>query len=189
MRIWNIVPDTKREYTQIIPTNDFFDNKDLEHFWFYEIGDKETPISFKTIEVKKQYKSKKMFNIHCFFDRVILVDKKTIEVLASFVNNSNVEIFPIKFEGQELYVLNSFNRYNAEEVLDMNQSEFIRFKSSGKIMFIKKFKFIKSRIDNKHIFYIEGVPVCDDCFKDTVIKNNLTGISFKLLWDSGESIL
>ena len=85
MKYWSILPDTNKNYTQILPTNEFYNNKELYKKWYFDIGTKPEGEDRVGFEMKKKNKSKKIFNIPWFFNRVILADETALSLLSDIL--------------------------------------------------------------------------------------------------------
>lgn len=186
MKIWRLYPDTNPKFSGVIPTKEFLNNSELKRYWYFEIGNKPEGENYKPVEVCKRYKSKKLWNIPYFFDRLVIIDEKTKSFLEPLLKNSNVEILPLICKETPLYIINYLDRFSAEDVLDMDKSVVKRYESTGDIMYVAQHYFKKSLIADKHIFSVHSLTVCDDEFKKIIEENGLTGLCFQLLWQCDE---
>ncbi|MBQ9519325.1 MAG: hypothetical protein IJR59_05470 [Firmicutes bacterium] len=182
MRIWRLFPDTNSRYAGVIPTDEFFTDRRLKRYWYFEIGNKPEGTQYTPVEVHKRYKSKKLWNIPYFFDRLVIIDEKAKASLEPLLKNCNVEILPLICKDAPLYIINYLDRFKAEDVLDMERSVVKRYECTGDIMYVSRHYFKKALIADKHIFSVHSLTVCDDEFKNAVVDSGLTGLCFQLLW-------
>lgn len=97
---------------------------------------------------------------------------------------ANGEILPLsEVRGEELFAFNS----QAIDALDEENSEIVRFKSSGRIMDVPKPVFYADKLEGVDIFHRPGAPsvqYVNQRFVDAVRENGLRGIVFKKCWKS-----
>ena len=96
-----------------------------------------------------------------------------------------VEFLQLDYTGKKYFAVNVTKVIDA---IDYEKSEFVKFKSSNRIMRFKKYAFVPEEVSGISIFKITDekrrVPFVSDEFKMMVEKNNLSGFKFKLVWDS-----
>ena len=105
--------------------------------------------------------------------------------LVEGILGDTVEFLPtISTEGEFWLV----NVTTVLDCVDYEKSEIIRFKSSGRIMDIKKFVFFEEKVKGIDMFKIKEMPLqfpfVSDRFKELIESSDLTGFGFRLLWDS-----
>lgn len=92
-----------------------------------------------------------------------------------------VQVLICPFENSNYYMLNVIDVLDA---LDMNKSEVMQFTKNFAVV---KHVFDPNIIEDHHLFAIKGehiVKYVSQAFVDIVQSNGLTGINFKLVWDS-----
>lgn len=84
--------------------------------------------------------------------------------------------------GERLWLFNVRNRL---DVLDEEQSEIVRFPSSGRIMYVKQHVFHPEEITSEQIFLQPGVRsvFLTGGIVDAIQSAALTGTRFELLWE------
>lgn len=183
MKFWSVKPKDYKNFSHVIPIEEDYNNKKLMDEWF-EIAGKPVKNIYNPIEMKKQYKSKKMCNIPYFFSNLLIFDDITLSFMSELLNRANVEILQMNCAEKNLYAINILDNFTVDEVLDLTKSEFKYFKTSGKIMYVKKYVFKESDVLKKDIFSVYGEIMVSDKFKQIVENNKLSGIEFLLKWDS-----
>ena len=113
-----------------------------------------------------------------FFSDVPICSEKAKDVIESICNEGEVEFLPCIVEGiEDNYYI--FNVLGAEDCVDYDNSDFVRF-SSGRIMFFKHIKFNK-KIE-RHFFRItdltNGFYFISEEAKQILENANLKGLVF-----------
>ncbi|SEM83736.1 imm11 family protein [Lihuaxuella thermophila] len=94
----------------------------------------------------------------------------------------NGEFLPVIIEGEKHYAFNTINRIDA---LDEEASDVKRFKSSGRIMKVIKYKFIPEKVQGQVIFKIPQDPgsvYVSNTFLAKYQEHELTGLMFREVW-------
>jgi len=111
--------------------------------------------------------------------------KNAVERLKG-VLEGNVEVLPVDYDLQELFIINITNRIDA---IDYEKSE-IKYGDEKRILRVKKFSFVVEEVKNQHIFKISnqlfGTVFVSDEFKKKVVESSLEGFKFIEVWDSEE---
>ena len=119
-----------------------------------------------------------------FYSGDPVLDDEALNVLYDLIKD-NVEVLPIDFEHEKNFHL--INITKVIDCFDRNKSEYLQF-SDGRVYGITKISFIKSKIENEHIFKIKDLKLgsffVSDEFKKRVEEYGLTGFYFELVWDS-----
>lgn len=183
MKLWSVIPKDYKKFSHVLPVDKDYNNKKLMDEWF-EIAGKPVKNTYNPIEMKRQYKSKKMCNIPYFFSNLLIFDDVTLNFMSELLKEANVEILPINCVEKNLYVINILDNFAVDEVLDLAKSKFEYFDNSDKVMYVKKYVFKESAVLKKDIFSVYGEIMVSDKFKQIVENNKLTGIEFHLKWDS-----
>ena len=155
MRLWSIEPETQKKYTHVVPTDEFLNNDELMGKW-HKIGGRPVKNKVQPIEMRKEYKSKKLYNIPYFFFNLLIMDNIAVNAFENIFNQNNVELLPLINPEHKLYAINILDAYEEKDVLDMDKSEFEFFKSSGRIMCVNKYVFVPSLVEGKDIFFCEA---------------------------------
>ena len=96
-----------------------------------------------------------------------------------------VEFLPMNKEGEKWWILNSTELLDC---IDYEKSEIEFFESSGRIMLIEKYAFIKEKVKGHNLFKLKDYPIdspiITDVLKDVIEKNGFIGFEFELIWDS-----
>ena len=108
-----------------------------------------------------------------------ICSEKAKNVISSICDEGEVEFFPCTLEGcDETYYI--FNVLGSEDCVDYEKSEFIKFPSSGKIMFFNHIEIGKEV--NRHIFRIKDIAkshyFVDERTKKILEAANLEGLEF-----------
>lgn len=110
-----------------------------------------------------------------------ILNEKSYRVLYPYIKNE-VQIFKIKSEDENLYVVNVTNIIDC---LDYDKSEFKRFTSSGRIMEVTKYAFKERLLKNAFIFklpeFSNNLNYVTEDFKKVVEENNIKGFKFEEL--------
>lgn len=97
--------------------------------------------------------------------------------------NENGELLPLNCAEGEYA---AFNVTCMLDALDIEHSDLEFFKSSGRIMHVLKYEFLKDRLANYSIFKLPQLPLMrvfvTDKFVERVQEANLTGFDFRLIW-------
>lgn len=119
-----------------------------------------------------------------FSSHIPVFDKETVKVLMPLIQQ-DVEILPLSYREGKYYVINITT---VLDCIDYHTAEYRTFRDKKRIMAFQKYAFIASKVKNVNIFKIVEEPLrkpfVSDTFRETVIKNGLTGFRFKLVWDS-----
>ena len=95
----------------------------------------------------------------------------------------DAELLPLEFENSTYYGINVISLLDC---VDLANSSFKRYKSTGRIMKFNNLSFRKNMLENHHLFRLTEGPITyyvSDEFKNAVISNGLTGFAFKLIWE------
>lgn len=124
-----------------------------------------------------------------------IMSKRAVSVLMPLMEDS-VEILPLNFlDIDDLdYKYFMVNVLSIVDCVDWNLSSLEFSKRTGKLMEVLKFSLIEDALKNNHIFHILlkdknlNYPTCkvyvSDKFRNTVIKNKITGLKFHKIWYS-----
>lgn len=182
MKIWSLQEDVN-EYEHITLEDSSneewikFDNMFHNNY----LGDKWHPIKVCLIEHGDRLKRGDMPYLS---PGKPTFSKKAVEVLGEFLYE-NVEILPIQYDLQELFIINVTNHIDA---IDYDKAD-IKFMPDGKrILRVKRYSFKTDRIREQHIFKIAsqlyGTVFVSDAFRDKAIESGLEGFNFIEVWDS-----
>lgn len=104
-----------------------------------------------------------------------ILNEKSYKILYPYIKNE-VQIFKIKSENDNLYVVNITNIIDC---LDYDKSEIKRFPSSGRVMRVIKYVFKIEKLKNTTIFKLpecpKGISYVTEEFKKVVEENNIKG--------------
>lgn len=95
----------------------------------------------------------------------------------------DAELLPLEFENSTYYGINVMSILDC---VDLTNSSFKRYKSTGRIMRFNNLSFRKNMLINHRLFRLTEGPIIyyvSDEFKNTVVSNGLTGFAFKLIWE------
>lgn len=178
MKIWKLKFELD-EYDNLIPIKEFsveeiwaFDGHKLKNDW--------KPLAVKRMEPEKglELSDAPGFTIPVF-------SKEALKVLQPLIKDC-VEVLELSFAEREYYGINVISVLN---VIDYEKAQYIKFKSSDRIMLFTKYVFrMCDGLKEHHIFKIVDEPrrgaFVSEKFKEIVEKNKLTGFKFELVWDS-----
>ncbi|MBP3569141.1 MAG: hypothetical protein J6K04_08255 [Lachnospiraceae bacterium] len=115
---------------------------------------------------------------------VPIFSEKAKRLVEDLIGDS-VEFLPSVSEEGKFWLVNVTT---VLDCIDYEKSEVIRFKSSGRIMDIRKFVFLEEEVKNVDMFKIKEIPLQFPCvsdrFKELIESSDLTGFRFRLMWDS-----
>lgn len=121
------------------------------------------------------------------FANVPVLSARAIDVLSSLVGE-NGQLLPLECEDCGDYVI--FNVTNVVDALDEKCSEIVRFPDGKKVLDIKHFVFVPSKLRDVDIFKLPQQPLgqvfVTDRFVKTVRDAGLVGINFVWLWSSDQ---
>jgi hypothetical protein len=140
--------------------------------------------TYHPIEMKKEYKSKKMCNIPYYFYDFLIFDDKALNCMSELLDGANVEVLPIKCAEKNLYAINILDDFSVDEALDLTKSKLEYHEDSGGLAYVKKYVFKESEALKKDLFKVFGHILASDKFKQIVEDNELTGVYFAKKWDS-----
>ncbi len=110
-----------------------------------------------------------------------ILNERSYKILYPYIKNE-VQIFKIKSENDNLYVVNITNIIDC---LDYDKSKIKRFPSSGRVMRVIKYAFKTEKLTNAIIFKLPEFPksisYVTEEFKKVVEENNIKGFKFKEL--------
>ena len=110
-----------------------------------------------------------------------ILNERSYKILYPYIKNE-VQIFKIKSENDNLYVVNITNIIDC---LDYDKSKIKRFPSSGRVMRVIKYAFKIEKLKNATIFKLpdfpKGISYVTEEFKKVVEENNIKGFKFKEL--------
>ena len=110
-----------------------------------------------------------------------ILNERSYKILYPYIKNE-VQIFKIKSENDNLYVVNITNIIDC---LDYDKSKIKRFPSSGRVMRVIKYAFKIEKLKNATIFNLpdfpKGISYVTEEFKKVVEENNIKGFKFKEL--------
>lgn len=108
---------------------------------------------------------------------------RAVEILADLLKDGG-ELLPITCEGEDYFL---FNVTRLIDALDQDESELERL-STGRIMAIDRYSFVKSRLMGVNIFKLPqkplSYPYVTDAFVRRVEESGLKGFEFRLVWSS-----
>jgi len=117
------------------------------------------------------------------FEGILTLDKIALESLKDLIGN-NAEILPIYYNDKEFYLINVIKFV---DVINFEKSKY-KSLSNGKIVVFDNYVLDKTMIADNDIFKMKGdapiVDVVSDRFKQRVEEKRLTGVGFRLVWDS-----
>jgi len=127
--------------------------------------------------------------IYCCEAAAMVLYDKSLELLEK-VLPQNIEYLPVKLKSGIGYVINIIG---FDDCFDDIKSEWLTDDETDEKLFVDKFSFLEDKVPDNTIFKIyedrfeifcsEGDSVRNS-FKYIVEKNELSGISFELVWDS-----
>lgn len=140
--------------------------------------------SVTEIERLEPEKGLPLSNAPGFFSHIPVFDEKAVIVLKRFIDG-NAEILPLKSDEGAFYAINVTNVLDG---INYDKSQYKTYPNSNKIMRFIQYSFIKDKVLNQDLFkfiqeLLKNVFVSDD-FRNTVMRNGLTGFKFDLLWES-----
>ncbi len=110
-----------------------------------------------------------------------LLTPKAFEVLYPYIKDF-VQFWETTTDYGNMYLVNVIN---VNDCVNYDESDFVRFKSSGRIMRIDKFAFHKNKIMNIELFKIpdenKTYPFVTEGLKNIIKENGLNGFRFELL--------
>jgi hypothetical protein len=115
----------------------------------------------------------------CIGGTVPVFTERAVNALLPLIED-NVEVLPLACEEDKLYIINVID---VVDCLDKERSKLKRF-SSGGVMRVEHYVFIKEAIRGKHMFKIPELHVAvyvSDAFKSAVEENCLEGLLWKPL--------
>jgi hypothetical protein len=80
-------------------------------------------------------------------------EREAKEIIEPIIADS-VEFLPLACPERALWIVNVLRIVDG---LDMNQSDVVRFASTGRVMTIRRHRFIPDRLDGVHIFKLPGL--------------------------------
>ena len=83
----------------------------------------------------------------------MVVNEKAKEIMEPVIADS-VEFLPVACPERALWIVNVLRIVDA---LDMDQSDMVRFASTGRVMTIRRHRFIDDRLDGVRIFKLPGL--------------------------------
>lgn len=121
------------------------------------------------------------------FANVPVLSGRAVDVLSALVGE-NGQLLPLDCEGCGNYVI--LNVTNVVDALDEKRSQIIRFPDGKKVLDIKHFVFIPSKLGNVDIFKLPQQPLgqvfVTDRFVKAVREAGLVGINFVWLWSADQ---
>lgn len=113
-----------------------------------------------------------------------VITDRAIDCLEELLKG-NVEILPLFYNLQNLFLLNVLNRIDA---INYEKSDIRYMPDNKRILRIKKYSFIVNKVQNQHIFMLTdqlwGTIFVSDEFRNKVIESGLQGFKFVNVWDS-----
>lgn len=110
-----------------------------------------------------------------------LLTPKAFEVLYPYIKDF-AQFWETTTDYGNMYLVNVIN---INDCVNYDESEFVRFKSSGRIMRIDKFAFHKNKIKDIELFKIpdenKTYPFVTEGLKNIIEENGLNGFKFELL--------
>lgn len=178
MKIWKLKFELD-DYDNLVPVKEFsaeeiwaFDGHELKKNW--------KPLAVKRMEPEKglELTDAPGFTIPVF-------SRRALNILEPLIHDS-VEVLELLFMEKEYFGINVIS---VLDVIDYEEAQYIKFKSSDRIMVFTKYSFKMCDELKKHsIFKIVDEPrrgaFVSDKFKEAVEENELTGFKFELVWDS-----
>jgi hypothetical protein len=174
------------EYEDVSPVNE--DDLDLfDEFDGTPRAENWTPVEMEIITVDSETGATlQRADVPWFMGNLVLRDK-AIEA-ASPILAPLGELLPLECATAKLVC---FNATQVLDALDEDRSEIVRFPSSGRIMAIERYAFRADAIPERAAFRIPQQQTGDVYFTEPVVEDlrslGLTGLDFKLVWDSAAS--
>lgn len=110
--------------------------------------------------------------------------RRALECLESLISK-NVEVLPLDFDENEYFGINVITVLDA---IDYDKSIYRTYRDGKRIMAFQKYVFLPEIVRDTPIFKISDEKTryafVSDIFRETVIKFNLSGFKFELVWDS-----
>lgn len=179
MKIWKMDFELD-QYDNLVPTNQM----SIEEIKSYDGRIKAKSWNDMQVTRMEPEKKLKLSNAPGFYAHIPVFDKKSIETLHNFLDET-IEVLKLKCEDGDYYLINILN---VLDCIDYEKSIFKTFKDEKRIMRFIKYHFKKDCIDGYDLFKIKdeplGNPFVTDAFRSAVIDAKLTGFKFKLVWDS-----
>ena len=123
-------------------------------------------------------------NCPLLFSGAPALSRRAAEILKPFLAR-NGELLPLDFGTDEYFV---FNVTSVVDALDEGTSEIVRFPDGKRVMDIKRFTFIASRLEGIDLFKLPQRPLggvfVTDGFVQAVRTAGLLGFNFEWLWAS-----
>ena len=184
MKIWSLEEDINNyEHITLAEGNDtnWIDFRDM--FQGKRIKENWTPIEVHLIEHKGSLKRGDMPYLS---PGKPVFTSRAVKILSDLLQGST-EILPIKYELQELFIVNVVNFIDA---IDYEKSDIEYMRDGRRIMCVNKFSFIIDNVKNQHIFKIynqlHGSVFVSDEFRNKVLESELKGFKFIEVWDTNE---
>jgi hypothetical protein len=115
-----------------------------------------------------------------------ILRRPAVEALASLVER-DAELLPLTCPEAELVALHT---YTVLDALDVDQSDIVRFPSSGRVMAIRSYVFRPDALENVVVFklpqYLRGCTFVTQPYVDAVERAGLVGVGFKRLWSEDQ---
>ena len=180
MRIWELRHDSN-SYVVFSPVNQ--DTWTLDYIYSFHGNNKLKKWTKLSVTSDRDEKSLPITDFPGFLHIPFLVfSDQCVKKLSSLIQG-DAELLPLEFENKTYYGINVLSILDCA---DLNNSSFIRFKSTGRIMRFMNLSFKKNMLMNHHLFRLTEGPIIyyvSDEFKNMVVRNGLTGFAFKLIWE------
>jgi hypothetical protein len=179
MKIYEIVPESNvYDSLYYIDDNDY---RVIKHFLGFRPYD-QAPKTWQPIRVAVDKMDKQ--GEFPALSIAIVFSSKALQILKPLIENS-VEFFPLQCDSGEFVML----KPTSIDCLDYSRAEVRRFSSSGRVMDVLSYAFIKGSVDHKNIFTMPEektrVFVSQE-FKDCVESNKLEGLIFVEIYSESE---
>lgn len=180
MKIWELRHDSD-SYVVFFPVNKEMWTLDYIHSFHGSSKLKEwttLPVTSDQIE-----KSLPLTDFPGFLHIPFLVfSDRCVKKLYSLIQG-DAEFLPLKIENSTYYIINVMSLLDC---VDLTNSSFKRYKSSGRIMRFINLSLRENILINHHLFLLTEGPTIyyvSDEFRNAVVSNGLTGFAFKLVWE------
>lgn len=121
------------------------------------------------------------------YSGIILLSGEAISVLAAYLRDS-CELLPVICDEGDFSIVNVTA---VLDCIDYERAVFEKSGTSGRVLWFDRYAFLPDKIGNHDIFKISEFPrsriFVTDQFKKVVEENGITGLGFRLAWESDEA--
>lgn len=153
-----------------------FNGKSLSATW--------SPICVRILHDSSDNKNLRPGDFPSLASHVPVFDSQVLSVLGDILRK-NGEILPLKCDHGDYF---AYNVTKIIDALDMDNSEFKRFKTSNRIMRIVKYSFRQNLLDKASIFKLPQSPLSNvfvtDVFVERLRSSPFIGFGFNKIWSS-----